>query len=55
MQDGEKETLDLAEVDRVHVRIGEYANIKLAMNGENIEYTQQLQTQNIVIQLTNVE
>lgn len=55
MQDGEKEILDLAEVDRVHVRIGEYANIKLAMNGENIEYTQQLQTQNVVIQLTNVE
>nr|WP_272947680.1 RodZ domain-containing protein [Planococcus donghaensis] len=55
MQAGEKETLDLAKVDRLHVRIGEYANITLIMNGENIEYTQPLQTQNIVIQLTNVE
>lgn len=55
MQAEETETLDLSEVDFVRLRIGDYSNIALTLNGQPIEYEQQLQPQNIVIQFTDAE
>ncbi|WP_298828380.1 RodZ domain-containing protein [uncultured Planococcus sp.] len=55
MQAEETETIDLSEVETVRLRIGDYSNIALTLNGEPIEYTQQLQPQNIVIQFTDAE
>lgn len=55
MQAEETETLDLSEVESVRLRIGDYSNIALSLNGEPIEYEQQLQPQNIVIQFTDAE
>lgn len=55
MQAEETETIDLSEVDLVRLRIGDYSNIALTLNGEPIEYEQQLQPQNIVIQFTDAE
>lgn len=55
MQAEETETLDLSKVKTVRLRIGDYSNITLTLNGEPIEYTQQIQPQNIVIQFTNAE
>lgn len=55
MQSGETEAIDLSEVDVVRLRIGDYSNITLTLNGEKIEFKQQLQTQNIVIQFTDAE
>lgn len=55
MQAEETETIDLSEVETVRLRIGDYSNIALTLNGEPIEYSQQIQPQNIVIQFTNAE
>ena len=55
MQAEETETIDLSEVEVVRLRIGDYSNITLTLNGEPIEYTQQIQPQNIVIQFTTAE
>ncbi|EIM08346.1 hypothetical protein A1A1_00983 [Planococcus antarcticus DSM 14505] len=55
MQAEETETIDLSEVDFVRLRIGDYSNVDLTLNGEPIEYEQQLQPQNVVIQFTNSE
>ncbi len=50
LQAGETETIDLSDVEFVRVRIGDYSNINLSLNGETIEYAQQIKPQNIVIQ-----
>lgn len=55
MQAEETETLNLSDVESVRLRIGDYSNIALTLNGEPIEYEQQLQPQNIVIQFTDAE
>ena len=55
MQAEETETIDLSEVEFVRLRIGDYSNIILTLNGEPIDYTQQLQPKNIVIQFTDAE
>jgi cytoskeletal protein RodZ len=55
MQADESETIDLAGVSQVRVRIGATQNITLTLNGEELEYTQDLTTQNIVIQFTDSE
>ncbi|TWT07544.1 helix-turn-helix domain-containing protein [Planococcus sp. CPCC 101016] len=55
MQAKETETIDLSEVEFVRLRIGDYSNVTLTLNDESIEYTQQLQPQNIVIQFTDAE
>ncbi len=55
MQAEETEAIDLSEVEVVRLRIGDYSNVTLTLNDEPIEYTQQLQPQNIVIQFTDAE
>ncbi|MBT2570163.1 helix-turn-helix domain-containing protein [Planococcus sp. ISL-110] len=55
MQAEEAETIDLSDVEVVRLRIGDYSNIALTLNGEPIEYEQQLQPQNIVIQFRDAE
>lgn len=55
MQASDSETIDVTGVSQVRVRLGASANVKLTVNGEPIEYTQDLITQNIVIQFTDAE
>ena len=55
LQADESETLDLSDVSQVWIRIGATEYITLTLNGEEIEYTQDLTTQNIVIQFTDSE
>jgi len=55
MQAEETEKIDLSEVESVRLRIGDYSNITLTLNGEPIEYSQNIQPQNIVIQFRNAE
>lgn len=55
MQSDDSETLDLSGVSQVRVRIGATQNITLTLNGEEIEYTQDRTTQNIVIQFSDSE
>lgn len=55
MQAEETEKIDLSEVETVRLRIGDYSNVTLTLNGEPIEFTQQLQPQNIVIQFIDAE
>ncbi|ANU28006.1 helix-turn-helix domain-containing protein [Planococcus versutus] len=50
LQAGETEIIDLSDVEFIRVRIGDYSNINLSLNGETIEYAQQTKPQNIVIQ-----
>lgn len=55
MQASDSETIDVSGVSQVRVRLGASSNVKLSVNGEPIEYTQDLITQNIVIQFTDAE
>ncbi|WP_379082016.1 helix-turn-helix domain-containing protein [Metaplanococcus flavidus] len=55
MQAGESETLDLTGESYVRLRLGAAPNVKLILNGEPIEYEQDLTTQNIVIEFTDAE
>ncbi|QHJ72430.1 DUF4115 domain-containing protein [Planococcus halotolerans] len=55
MQAGQSETLDLSEVSLVRLRLGAAPNVDLTLNGEPIEYEQDLTTQNIVIEFTDAE
>ncbi|HSI68018.1 MAG TPA: RodZ domain-containing protein [Planococcus sp. (in: firmicutes)] len=55
LQADESETLDLSDVSQVWIRIGATENITLTLNGEEVEYTQDRTTQNIVIQFTDSE
>lgn len=55
MQASDSETIDVSGVAQVRIRLGASSNVKLTVNGEPIEYTQDLITQNIVIQFTDAE
>lgn len=55
MQASDSETIDVSGVSQVRVRLGASSNVKLSVNGEPIEYTQDLITQNIVIHFTDAE
>ncbi|UJF25747.1 DUF4115 domain-containing protein [Planococcus sp. 107-1] len=55
MQASDSEAIDVSGVAQVRVRLGASSNVKLTVNGEPIEYTQDLITQNIVIQFTDAE
>ncbi|WP_033543363.1 RodZ domain-containing protein [Planococcus sp. CAU13] len=55
MQAGESETLDLSGTPYVRIRLGATPNVELTLNGEPIEYVQELTTQNIVIEFTDAE
>lgn len=50
LQAGETEKIDVSQVEFVRVRIGDYSNINLSLNGKPVEYTHQTKPQNIVIQ-----
>ncbi len=50
LQAGETEKIDVSQVEFVRVRIGDYTNINLNLNGKPVKYTQQTKPQNIVIQ-----
>jgi cytoskeletal protein RodZ len=54
-QAGQSETLDLSEEPYVRLRLGAAPNVELSLNGEPIEYEQDLTTQNIVIEFTDAE
>lgn len=55
MQAGDSETIDVSGASQVRVRLGASSNVKLTINGTPVEYTQDLITQNIVIQFTAAE
>lgn len=55
MQSGQSETLDVSETSQVRIRLGATPNVALSLNGEPIEYEQDLTTQNIVIDFTDAE
>lgn len=55
MQSGQSETLDVSEASQVRIRLGATPNVVLSLNGEPIEYEQDLTTQNIVIDFTDAE
>ncbi|WP_233208627.1 RodZ domain-containing protein [Planomicrobium sp. MB-3u-38] len=55
MQAGQSETLDVSEASQVRLRLGAAPNVELSLNGEPIEYQQDLTTQNIVIDFTDAE
>lgn len=55
MQAGQSESVDLAGVSQVRLRLGAAPNVSLTLNGEQIEYEQDLTTQNIVIEFTDAE
>lgn len=55
MQPGESETFDLSGVSEVYMVLGAAPNVTLTLNGEDIEYEQDLTTQDIVIQFTDAE
>ena len=55
MQAGQSETLDVSETSQVRIRLGAAPNVELSLNGEPIEYEQDLTTQNIVIEFTDAE
>lgn len=55
MQPNESETIDVSASSLVRIRLGASPNVQLAVNGKPIEYSQDLITQNIVIQFTAAE
>ncbi|WP_372869262.1 helix-turn-helix domain-containing protein [Planomicrobium okeanokoites] len=55
MQAGQSETLDVSEASQIRLRLGAAPNVELSLNGEPIEYQQDLTTQNIVIDFTDAE
>lgn len=55
MQAGESATLDLTGESYVRIRLGAAPNVELTLNGEPIEYQQNLTTQNIVIEFTDAQ
>ncbi|TAA72559.1 helix-turn-helix domain-containing protein [Planococcus salinarum] len=55
MQAGQSETIDLTDESYVRLRLGAAPNVELTLNGESIEYEQDLTTQNIVIEFTDAE
>lgn len=55
MQPNESETIDVSNATQVRIRLGASPNVQVAINGKPIEYSQDLITQNIVIQFTAAE
>lgn len=55
MQTGQRETLDVSDVSQVRFVLGAAQNVVLKLNGETIEYEQDLTTQDIVIDFTDAE
>ncbi|WP_349291319.1 helix-turn-helix domain-containing protein [Planococcus beigongshangi] len=55
MQAGESASIDLTGQSYVRVRLGATPNVELTLNGEPIEYQQNLTTQNIVIEFTDAQ
>lgn len=55
MQAGDSETIDVSGASQVRIRLGASSNVELKINGTPVEYTQDLITQNIVIQLPAAE
>lgn len=55
MQPNESETIDVSNASQVRIRLGASPNVQLAINGKPIEYSQDLITQNIVIQFAAAE
>lgn len=55
MQPNESEKIDVSSASQVRIRLGASPNVQLAVNGKPIEYSQDLITQNIVIQFTAAE